>query len=290
MTNPTLTPSELHELLGAYAIGAVVDPAERSQITRWLAEDDAARAELDGYVRATSLLHSAEGPSPAVWAAIESAISQPRNNVVPIEEGARRRVRRQLVTRVAVAAVAIAAAIAVAVWGVPSDSRSLPTRPASDVQRAAEQAAKVDGAQRISLVSPTGDDDTVDVIVLPNGQGYVLTDQLARVAKRAARRLVAVTGGVTVLVAKLSADAAVTAFQLPAGANQLAVVIGTANVPVVSAVLPILTPTSNATPPGTQTTPTPAASTLPAPGISLPPIILPGISLPFLVIPPLRLL
>jgi hypothetical protein len=289
VTNPTLSPNELHELLGAYAIGAVVDPAERSQITRWLAEDDSARAELDGFVRATSLLHSTEGPSPAVWTAIESAISQPRNNVVPIEEGARRRVRRQLATRVAVAAVAIAAAIAVAVWGVPSDSRSLPTKPASDVQRAAEQAKKVEGAQRISLVSPTGGNDKVDLVVLPNGQGYVLSDRIARVANRTTRRLVAVTGGVTVLLAKLGTGVAVTAFQLPSGANQLAVVIGTANVPVVSAVLPTPTPTNGATPPGTPA-PAPSTPTPVAPGITLPHITLPGISLPLLVLPPLGLL
>ena len=289
MTNPTLSPNELHELLGAYAIGAVVDPAERSQITRWLAKDDVARAEFDGYVRATSLLHSTEGPSPAVWAAIESAISQPQSNVVSIEEGARRRVRRQLVTRVAVAAVAIAAAIAIAVWGVPSDSRSLPTKPASDVQRAAEQATKVEGAKRISLVSPTGGNAKVDIVVLPSGQGYVLSDQISRVAGRATRRLVAVTGGVTVLLAKLGTGVAVTAFQLPSGANQLAVIIGTANVPVVSAVLPTPTPTNGAPPSGTQT-PVPVTPTPPVPGITLPPITLPGISLPLLVIPPLRLL
>ena len=220
----------------------------------------------------------------------ERSIGQQRpSNVVSIEEGRRKRVRRQLVTRVAVAAVAVAAAIAVAVWGVPSDSRSLPTRPASDVQRAAQEATKVDGAQRISLVSPTGGSDKVDVVVLPSGQGYVLSDQIAQVAGRATRRLVAVTGGVTIVLAKFSTGVAVTAFQLPEGANQLAVVVGTANVPVVSAVLPTTTPTTGAGTgqPGTGT-PIPAAPTPPAPGITLPSISLPGISLPLLTIPPLR--
>jgi hypothetical protein len=300
VSNPTLTPDELHELLGAYAIGAVADPAERSQITSWLADNAGAQAEFDGYVRATSLLHSAEGPSPAVWDAIETAIAQERRpaNVASIAHAARRRVRRQLIARTAVAAVAIAAAIAVAVWGVPSDSRSLPTRPASDLQRAAAQATKLAGARRISLVSPsrTGSvRDKVEVVVLPSGQGFVLSGQIAKVARQATRRLVALTGGVTIILAKLSAGVDVTAFRLPEGASQLAVVVGAANVPVVSAVLPTPTPTPNSgTGTGTGTsgtgTPTPPAPTPPVPNITLPSITLPAISLPLLTLPPLRLL
>jgi hypothetical protein len=220
MNEHDLSADELRELLPSLALGAVSDD-ERVQLERFLAADGAARAELAGYRRAASVLEFDDGPSPAVWTRLRATIADEGNGVVAIEAAPSR--RRWGARRVVLSLTAAAAILAVATWGVGRlETASGPTRTVSALQRAAREAVATPGARRLRVASPDGR-TAVDVVILPDGQGYVLGGTLPRTRRPSIYALFATTPLPPVLVAVFGSAVHLTAFRLPAGTLGLVV-------------------------------------------------------------------
>jgi anti-sigma-K factor RskA len=280
MSTTIRDPEDLRDLVAAYAIGAV-DDDERAAIDRFLMTDRALRAEADGFAHAVRQLRTPEGPAPAVWTGIQAALESGEHrsaSVVPISATRRteraprsRRVGRR-VTRVVAVAAAVAAAAAVAIAAPFDDETTIPNTPASAVEAAAREALRADGAERLSLVTEGGS-ESVDVVVLPDGRGYVLDTSLAPSAEDP-YRLVALTNEGPVVVALLGNEIVTTAFELPAGA--LGLVVARGEDTVASAALPaglLAPPVTTPTLAPTASTPPPSVAPSPSSSSPRPPLL-----------------
>ena len=291
VSDDRLGPDERRELLGPYALGAL-DPDERAEVERLVAEDAAAGDELRGYQRVAARLRLDDGPSPDVWDRIRQAITAEDDTpVVPIDAGPARR-RWRGATRTIVAAAAAAAVVAVAVWGgVHLTSRSTPSQPISALRGAAEHAAGLRDARHLTVTSPDGG-TLLKVVVLADGRGYVLGGHLLRTVPAEIYALFATTPGQPVLVAVLGTALHVTEFHVPAstlglalgqttGRGQPVLAVGSAPLPApCRGCAP--TPLSPVSPPA-HTAPTPAPrveTTVPTTlGRGSPPLTLPTLPL-----------
>lgn len=174
-----LSRKELDALLGAHALDAV-DPGEREQIDRYLAQSPSARAEVDETREVMSLLVDLEEGSPALWTRIQEEISRrpDTTNVHPLTAppGA----RRPPIARRALALVAAAAALVLAVFAVAelSGDRSSPVGDLrAQVSAAAEEARSDPNARQAALADADGI-VRATVIHLPRGTGYVTNTAL----------------------------------------------------------------------------------------------------------------
>jgi anti-sigma-K factor RskA len=182
-----MTPDELEEMLGAYALDAV-DDDERREIEQYLATNPRARAEVDQFQEvAAKLAFSGSAAPEGVWDRIASAIgggdasaptvpAVPPPNLVPIgkaQSQARSHRRRRGMWMAAGGGLAAAAVVAIAVLGsmVAHRNHQLDAARAPDVKASAQAALADRDARRATLVSPDGT-RSVDVAVQPDGIGY----------------------------------------------------------------------------------------------------------------------
>ena len=140
-----LTPAELEELLGAYALDAM-DGDERAQLEEWLARSPAAREELATLRETAALLaHTGRDAPPGVWTRIEGALAEepPRlvlgaeGSVVPMRDRTR---RRGLALRVTAGIAAASAAAAGITAVVVSQEMSEQDQRLAAVERGIERA------------------------------------------------------------------------------------------------------------------------------------------------------
>lgn len=191
-----LSADELHALLGAYALDAVA-PEEREQVERYLARSSRARTEVAGFRETAALLaHAGSDAPPGLWDRISHTLEAeppPLHLARPIAAP-----RPRWTTRV-VAAVGIAAAtIAVVVLSVQvlhqgDQIEQLEAGAPPGVLAAAEAAASDSDARRVSLESAYGARGA-DVVYLPDGSGYLLDDNLARLPDDRTYQLWALVG------------------------------------------------------------------------------------------------
>jgi hypothetical protein len=173
-----LSRRELDALLGAHALDAV-DPGEREQIDRYLAENPSARAEIDETREVMSLLVEPEEGSPALWTRIQEEISRPPEATKVHRLTAPPRTRRLPFARRAIALVAAAAAIVFAVlvgMELSDDGGSRFTDRQAQARAAAEARGDPDARQ-----AALADMDGVvraRVVRLPDGTGYVTNTAL----------------------------------------------------------------------------------------------------------------
>jgi anti-sigma-K factor RskA len=174
-----LSRQELDSLLGAHALDAV-DPGEREQIDRYLAENPSARAEIDGTREVMSLLVEPEEGSPALWTRIQEEISRPPEATKVHRLTAPPRARRAPFARRAIALVAAVAAIVVAVLvGIElgDDGGSRLADRQARTRAAAEEARGDPGARQAALADVDGV-VRARVVRLPDGTGYVTNTAL----------------------------------------------------------------------------------------------------------------
>jgi len=181
-----LSPQELEELLGAYALDAV-DDDEREQVEAYLERTPSARSLVAEFRETAALLSHGGTEAPAgLWERIAQTLEEepPRLATPPPAEVVRLESRRaRLGRRIAVAAAVAAAVLAVVVLSVKvvqqGDRIDDLERSAGSgaVLAAAETASRDPNAVRTSLASSDG---TVEarVVYLPDGDGFLVQDNL----------------------------------------------------------------------------------------------------------------
>jgi hypothetical protein len=215
-----LSPHELHELLGAYALDAV-DGDERVQLEEWLDRSPDARDELIALQETAALLsHTGREAPPEVWVRIEEALGEePPPLVLPL----RRRWNALRLTAGLTAASAAAAAITAIVLSdkmARQDDRleAVAHSMEHDGMRRAALAAMADPRSR-TLRLESGDGAAATLVTTPEGEGYLMSADLPRLAQGRTYQLWAMTGtGETpamVSAGVLGRDVGLAAFRSP---------------------------------------------------------------------------
>jgi hypothetical protein len=194
-----LSPRELQELLGAYALDAV-DGDEREQLEEWLARSPEAREELAALRETAAFLsHTGVEAPPDLWTRIEDALGEePPALVLPL-----RRRRYALRVTAGIAAASVAAATVTAV--VLSDKmerqderlEAVANSMERDGTRRAALAAMADPRSRtLYLASPddAGDGMAATLVTMPDGAGYLMSAHLPRLPDGQTYQLWAMTG------------------------------------------------------------------------------------------------
>jgi anti-sigma-K factor RskA len=182
-----LTPTELDELLAAYALDAV-DDDERAQLEAWVARTPRARRDVDELRETASMLtstYSAEDDVPSdLWARIEAQLSEapPPLRLAPVRDTRAPRRRNWLVGIAAAIVVLIAAGIGIFEVQRNSDQEARLDQMEAGLhgnamERAASAAAMEPGARIAQLASSAG---TVmaNVVTTPDGRGYLVGEEL----------------------------------------------------------------------------------------------------------------
>jgi anti-sigma-K factor RskA len=180
-----LTPAEVKELLGAYALGAL-DDDEREQVERLVLTDQDARAELHALqLGAAWLARSDLRPAPHVWEGIQEQMD---TEVLPPPVSlADRRLRRG--RRLVAAAVAAVIAIGAVVFVATVDSGG---PGGTSVEAAARAAIRDPDAERLDLRAPDGT-VAARLAVYDDGRGYFVDTDLPPLEDRRTYQLWAIT-------------------------------------------------------------------------------------------------
>lgn len=226
-----LTPRELDELLGAYSLDAV-DAEEREQVERYLLVNAEARAEVARFRETASMLAFAGADAPSgLWDSIVSSLEgdPPRlavpetpawvDDLPPLrlptrpapEEASVAEVpgpeaavvdlasrRRNRLTRIG-AGLAAAGLLVVGLLGVQVARQGRQVDELTnafdreEVAQAAAVARRSPGARNLTLHSSVGD-RAVNVVLLPDGTGYVMESNLPALAADRTYQLWALEG------------------------------------------------------------------------------------------------
>ncbi len=182
-----LSPRELEELLGPYALDAV-DDDEREQVEQYLERNARARELVAEYRETAALLaHGGTEAPPYLWERIERTLGEepPRLTIPPATTVVAPKSRRSaLVRRVAVGVAAAATVLVVGALTVKVlqqedriDNLGREAK-AGSVLAAAETAARDPLAAKVRLSSTDGSREA-RIVYLPNGEGFLLDDNLA---------------------------------------------------------------------------------------------------------------
>lgn len=188
-----LTPAELDELLGAYALDAV-DGDEREQLEVWLARTPEAQRDVDELRETASLLTYApddEIPD-ELWTRIEDRLSAPPPPLRLVvetprkpDEAARpdRRPRRPWAWGIAAAlALVIAVSVGVVAGQRNSDQDArldaISARMEHEQMREAAFDAAMEADSRVAELAAANGNVKAKVVTTADGRGYFMRDQL----------------------------------------------------------------------------------------------------------------
>lgn len=219
------THEELQELLGAYALDAVPED-ERQVLEAHLAECPRCQAEVAEHRETAALLAGGGAAAPdKLWDRIAETLDEvPRALDRERVRGARRGGTRRWVQAVA------AAAAVVAIWAlglqVIEQGRRL-DRLAAGVEdaglvRAANAALLDPDARRVAIASEDGA-VRVEAVVLPDGAGYLVRDNLRKLPKGRVYQLWALGRGDPISAGVLGGDPGIVAFTVDPAIQGLAV-------------------------------------------------------------------
>lgn len=211
---------ELKELLGAYALDAV-EPNERADLDAHLLECPTCRAEVAEHRETAATLAVSAGAAPdKLWARIDAELEPERAapNVVPLPS-----TRRRSWTR-AIASVAAAAMIGVlGLTVVRQDHRLDRLTEAVGEERVVRAANDALLHPERRVLQLEGQGGTVDVVMLPDGSGFVVRDTLPALPESRTYQLWALQGETAVSAGVLGPDPDVRPFSIDPTAEVLAV-------------------------------------------------------------------
>lgn len=217
--SPELTHDEIRELLGAYALDAV-DPEERIEVEDHLPGCPRCRAEIADHRETAALLAAAGAPAPdGVWDRIASSLDGP----IPIERGPRWQRARWLTGVAAAAAVVAVVALTIDVARQREQLESLTgSVEEASLVRAANAALIDPDARRLTLVSPDGS-LRADAVVLPDGTGYLVDDNLEPLPTTRTYQLWTLGGEAPISAGELGRDPELLAFRTSPDLQGLAI-------------------------------------------------------------------
>ncbi len=212
-----MTHDEAVELLGAFALHAV-DPDEAAFVEEHLEECPKCRAEVAEHSAVASLLGNSGGNAPeGLWDRLASTLDEaPPPMRLSLPAGAATviplaRRRQQRGSRIVLAAMSAAAALVIGVLGVKvvqqEDQLGRVQEALSDdaIVRAANVALLDPSASRSTLSSPDGVVH-VAAVLLPDGTGYLMADQLPGLDGSRSYQLWGQTGSGMISIGLLGAD------------------------------------------------------------------------------------
>jgi anti-sigma-K factor RskA len=207
-----MTHDEASELLGAYALDAV-DGDELAELEAHLETCPRCRAELDSMRDvAAAMGNSVEPPPEGLWSQIALRLPERQEDEEPppmprltpdagspfrspAPQGAAPPRRRAMFTTVA--AVAVAAAAVAVVFGiglVRADDKVTNLQSAQAAPSAAATAALSTPGHRVISLDASTHGEQARVVVLPSGQGYLLSSTLPALDKGRTYQLWAIEG------------------------------------------------------------------------------------------------
>ena len=210
--------AEIQDLLGAYALDAV-DADERVLIERHVADCPRCRAEVDAHLEAAAMI--AQGgtqPPTELWTRISESLqhsakeADPPHSLSEHRGGSRKRHSRGIRLGGILAAGAAAAAIAVLAVKVVDQGQEI-DRLRPDISAAASAALTSADAQRVALRSKDGS-VAVDAVLLPDGTGYLVHNNLAPLPETKTYQLWAIVGKKVISAGILGRRPGVAAFQV----------------------------------------------------------------------------
>ena len=171
-----LTSTEMDELLGAYALDAV-DVDEREQIEDYLEENPRARAEVAEHREVAAMMSLAGGRAPdGVWDRIADTISTevpPALRLAPVVPIESKRRSRWPAVLGSVAAAAIAV-LGLTVVRQGQEINDLNEAVAADALAVGAAEAMTDPNARLTALHTEDGVAMADVVVQPDGQGYLV--------------------------------------------------------------------------------------------------------------------
>ncbi len=224
--------AEAQDLLGAYALDAI-DDDERESIEQHLAECPACRGEVDAHLEAAALMgQGAAQPPDELWQRISGALHRPKPAARPsfserLSARWSARSRSGLALRVAAGAAAVAAVAAIAVLAVKVADQSsqidrLTGAPSGDLATAAGDALTSGRGERVVLRSEDGG-LAVDAVLLPEGTGYLVRNNLPPLPADRTYQLWAVVGDRVISAGILGPSPGVSAFHVDGSVSGLVV-------------------------------------------------------------------
>lgn len=221
------------ELLGAYALDAV-DATERAAVLAHLGECHQCQAEVTEHREVAALLAPVGASAPTrVWDHIAASLEEAPPplqlpNLRQIDRGRRANGWSSRVGAIAAAAVSVAAVAIVAVLGfkVSDDSRRIDqmaggTYP-SELSRATSAALADPQSRLVDLRSSPGG-ASAQAVVLPDGTGYVVKDNLPALGPARTYQLWAVVGDSKISVGVLGPDPGPSGFKAAGDVSALAI-------------------------------------------------------------------
>lgn len=234
-----MTHREVQELLGAYALDAV-DVDEAEAVEAHLRECPRCREEVAAHRETAAFLASAGSPAPdGLWNRIASELDEPPpelalGRIVPMQQPRR---------RWPLTAMTAAAAVLVLLLGIVAVRQS---QRLDDLERGqgfdqALAAAIADpDARQVKLESATGAEVAAQVILLPDGSGFVVGRGLPPLDSDRTYQLWGVTGDRTISLGLMGERPDVVAFRATPALEALAVTAERAGGVVVSQEKPVV--------------------------------------------------
>lgn len=220
MGSTELTHEELQELLGAYALDAV-EEHERDALDAHLATCASCRTEVGEHLEVAAMLGGAGAPAPSgVWDRLVEAIEDdvPRLDLSRSAPSPRRSWGSRVAAGLAVAAMALSALLGLRVLQLEDR-----IQPDGDRLAAAATAAAADPRARWVVLSSEDREHEVGAVVMPDGTGYLLRDNLDPLADTRTYQLWALVGENTISAGVLGNDPEITAFHVDPTTGGLAI-------------------------------------------------------------------
>jgi anti-sigma-K factor RskA len=209
-----LSHEELQALMGAYALDAV-DADEREVIELHLLECPRCRAEVAEFREVAAFLaHNGHTAPEGLWDRIAGALEEapPPLDLAPVVPlPPRRSGGLRIVAAVAAAAAVVAAFLGVKVIDLDSKLDRIESEDA--LERAAFNAQQDPSSRTVELVSATDRSEGAEVVLLPDGTGYLVDDRLAALPSDRTWQLWAIVDGQAISMGVLGSDPGVASFQ-----------------------------------------------------------------------------